>query len=494
MTVDPVLLIVIPLIAAFLVPMVSLFSRKIASFIPLIALLAMGGLAGHLLFSTGDTAITSTTGGFDPPWGISLVVTPLGALVSAMMIFVGIFVSLPSTAKVGKGYELWYNVFVMMTVTGAVGMVITGDLFNLFVFLEITSIGATVLAVLPRDGETKGLNWRGAASFAIISAVASFLILAAIALLYGATSTLNMAQMAQRAGEIPSFVAGTAFLLMFVGFGIEAEIFPLNGWAPDVYRGSRWGTASIFSGVVGKAGLIALLRISFIILGPAIGGTFPADLLMWAGLATFIVGEAAAFTSKDLYRMLGFSSIGAYGLILAAFASGSEMAIQAGVLLMLGHMLAKPILFSMIDRAGAGKRGDVTLSDLEGLGRRSTMSGVLFVGAALAMLGMPPSPTFWGKVMLFSSAGTQGQWALAAIVALGTLLEAGYMGRLIWKVMSPVKEEKKIKLPVLRLLPGLVALGLIILIGIQPAILNDILDRAAQEFMDRLNYIDWGGF
>jgi formate hydrogenlyase subunit 3/multisubunit Na+/H+ antiporter MnhD subunit len=372
---------------------------------------------------------------------------------------------------------------VMMATAGAVGMVITGDLFNMFVFLEITSISGTVLAALPRGDGEKGLNWKGAAGYAVISALASFLILGAIALLYGATSTLNIAQMAERMGDIHTYVAGTALLLVMIGFGIEAEIFPLNGWAPEVYRGSRWGTSSIFSGVIGKAGLIAMLKVISVVLAPALEGNIAMDILLWGGVITFVIGEAAAFTSKDLYRLWGFSSIGMFGLILTAFALGGENGIWAAVLIMIGHLISKPVLFSLTG-ALKHKDRDLPLSVLDGLVGRSKLTAFLLIGAALMLLGMPPSPIFWGKYFLFSGAGGDSNWLLIGVLIIGTLLEAGYIGKLLWRVVQTKEGGRSVKLPIATAVMASLAVALGILIGAVPGLLQDILDLVVMEFTD----------
>ncbi len=490
MTPDPVLLIVIPLLAAFLTPLVALGSKKFARYVPLIGVLAMGVVSLLLLKDLIEVqprtygaynTIESTTGGFQPPFGISLIVTPLGGLITFGMIMVALYVLVTSIQKKEDDKGPWFEMMAMMATAGAVGMVITGDLFNMFVFLEITSISGTILAALPRGNGEKGLNWKGAAGYAVISALASFLILAAIALLYGATSTLNIAQMAERVGSIDTFVAGTALLLMIIGFGIEAEIFPLNGWAPEVYRGSRWGTSTIFSGIIGKAGLIAMLKVVTVILAPALEGNIAMDILLWGGVITFIVGEAAAFTSKDLYRLWGFSSIGMFGLILAAFSLGGENGIYAAVLIMIGHLISKPVLFSLTG-AMRHKDRDLPLSVLDGLMGKSRVTAFLFIGAALMLLGMPPSPIFWGKYFLFSGAGGESNWLLVGLLIVGTLLEAGYIGKLLWRVLPKKEEAKAFKLPITTTVMALIAVALGVLLGAVPGLLQDIIDLVVLEF------------
>ncbi|MGA1873399.1 MAG: complex I subunit 5 family protein [Thermoplasmatota archaeon] len=483
MTPDPVLLIVFPLIAAFFTPLVSTFSKRTARFIPLLGVLSMGVVAVMILLDIAGESfkvVQSTTGGFQPPWGINLVVTPLGGLISVGMIGVAIYVLVSGIMKREKDGGPWFELMTMMATAGAVGMVITGDLFNMFVFLEITSISGTVLAALPRGNGKKGLNWKGAAGYAIISALASFLILAAVGILYGSTSTLNLAQMGARVESIDTFAAGAALLLIMVGFGIEAEIFPLNGWAPEVYRGSRWGSSSIFSGVIGKAGLIAMLKVVTIVLAPALEGNIVMDILLWGGIITFIVGEAAAFTSKDLYRLLGFSSIGMFGIILASFSLGGENGIWAGVLLIIGHMISKPVLFSLVG-ALSSRDGNTPLSVLDGLAGRSRTAGFLFIGALLMLLGMPPSPIFWGKYFLFAGAGGEENWLLMGVIIIGTILEAGYVGKLIWRAMPKEKESRPFKLPVATGIMAFLAVLAGLFIGVLPGVLEDLIGQVLWE-------------
>jgi len=495
MTPDPVLLIVFPLIAAFLTPLVSMVSKRLGRQVPLLGTFSMGVISLWLLleFVDMDTTmgpITTTTGGFQPPWGISLVVTPLTALVATGMIGVALYVLITSIQKKEQDSGPWFELFVMMAAAGAVGMVITGDLFNMFVFLEITSISGTVLAALPRGDPEKGLNWKGAVGYAVISALASFLILGGIALLYGSTSTLNLSQMAERTGDIDSFTAGAALLLMLIGFGVEAEIFPLNGWAPEVYRGSRWGSSSVFSGIIGKAGLIALVKVVTMVLAPALDGAFVMDILLWGGVITFVVGEAAAFTSRDLYRLLGFSSIGMFGLILAAFSLGGRAGIWAAVLILIGHMISKPVLFSL---SGAlhNKDRDAPLSTLDGLLSRSKGAGFLFIGAALMLLGMPPSPIFWGKYFLFTGAGGEENWLLVAIIIMGTLLEAGYIGKILWRVMQRTPGRRTVRLPITTVIMAFAAITIGLVIGLIPGIIEDLLWMVYTNF-EKLVYLPWG--
>ncbi|MEA3559329.1 MAG: proton-conducting transporter membrane subunit [Candidatus Thermoplasmatota archaeon] len=489
----PVLLIIIPLGTAFLTTLIATFSKKIARYLPLMGVLAMVIIAIFLLIEVVNSgSVTSVTGfqdreltdGGTIPLGIHLVATPLGALVALGMSGVALFVLTSHISDSGDRSEPWFSLLVMMATAGAVGMVITGDLFNLFVFLEITSISGTSLAALPRGKVKKGLNWKGALGYAIISALASFLILAGIALIYGATQTLNMGMIPARLLDADPFLIGTALILMLVGFGIEAEVFPLNGWAPDVYKGSRWGTSSIFSGVIGKAGLVAMIKVVLLMVGPALDGSLVADILLWGGAATFLVGEAAAFTSKDIYRLLGFSSIGMFGLMLVAFSLGSENGIWAGVFLILGHMILKPVLFSITGRI-TDRDTNTPLSKLDGLMDRSKTGAFLFGGAAIMLLGMPPSPIFWGKFYMINEIGAQGNWLLLGVILLGTLLEAGFIGRLLWRVFSGNGENGKTKIPFLQGTTAAVALGLSAAIGFMPGIIEPIINSIAEDLLGR---------
>jgi multicomponent Na+:H+ antiporter subunit D len=204
------------------------------------------------------------------------------------------------------------------------------------------------------------------------------------------------------------------------------------------------------------------------------------DILLWGGVITFIVGEAAAFTSRDLYRLLGFSSIGMFGLILASFSLGGQSGIWAGVMIMIGHIISKPVLFSI---AGILKHKDrdSPLSVLDGLLGRSRTAGLIFIIAALMLLGMPPSPIFWGKYFLFSEAGADGNWLLVGMIIIGTILEAGYIGKLLWRVMPWKYEGKPFRMPIPTGLMAVLAIGLGIVLGVMPFLIQDLLDQIVTE-------------
>jgi formate hydrogenlyase subunit 3/multisubunit Na+/H+ antiporter MnhD subunit len=207
------------------------------------------------------------------------------------------------------------------------------------------------------------------------------------------------------------------------------------------------------------------------------------DILMWAGVITFIVGEAAAFTSKDLYRLWGFSSIGMFGLMLAAFSLGGRWGIYAAVLIMVGHLISKPVLFSLTG-ALKHKDKDLPLSALDGLMGRSRITALLFIGAALMLLGMPPSPIFWGKFFLFRQVGTGSEWLLMGLLVIGMVLEAGYIGKILWRIMPKDRMSKPFKLPVTTLVMAVIAVALGIILGAAPVLLEDILDLIWIEFLD----------
>jgi formate hydrogenlyase subunit 3/multisubunit Na+/H+ antiporter MnhD subunit len=171
-----------------------------------------------------------------------------------------------------------------------------------------------------------------------------------------------------------------------------------------------------------------------------------------------------------------------FGLMLAAFSLGGRYGIYAAVLIMIGHLISKPVLFSLTG-ALKHKDKDLPLSALDGLAGRSRITAILFVGAALMLLGMPPSPIFWGKFFLFRQVGTGSEWLLMALLIIGMLLEAGYIGKVLWRILPKEEISKPFKLPITTMVMAVIAVSIGIIIGAAPVLLEDILDLIWLEFL-----------
>ncbi|EDY35095.1 NADH-Ubiquinone/plastoquinone (complex I), domain protein, partial [Aciduliprofundum boonei T469] len=315
----PVLLIAFPLLFAFLSPIIGLWSKKWVRYLVIFATALNATLAGFILMEALQHPIFDIIGGFQPPLGIVLMVGPLGAIIALIINIVAFIISIYNL-KVEKEPIVKYSMLYLLLVMGSTGMVLTGDLFNLFVFLEVTSIASYGLAAYNRDKK----GFMGAMKYVIIGSIGSTFVLLGITLIYSQLRTLNMLDIAARIGTMDPYVKIIAFTSLFLGFGVEAEMFPLNTWVPDAYDGAPHPISAAFASLPAKAGIFALSRVIFTM--------FSFTNFLWfvviMGLLTVFFGEIIAYTQKNLKKMLAYSSIGQMGMIIMGLGIGTTLAVE----------------------------------------------------------------------------------------------------------------------------------------------------------------------
>ena len=480
------LLIAIPLAAAFLIPLVSRVSRRVPRYIPPLALLANVILSFVLLPHTLHEPIVVSMGGWEPPFCINLVVGPLGTLLTVLISLVSFFIAIYAVTYIDKEPSDNYHVLFLLLVTGATGTVLTGDIFNLFVFFEILCISSYALTAYNRDKEGTEAGYK----YLVQGTVGSTLILIAIAFLYGLTGTLNMADIARRISSVDSFDLFVVFALFVVGFGVEAAVFPLNAWLPDAHSSAPATVSAILSGIAIKAGLYAIARTAYTLFNAS--GLFV--FLSALGVVTLVVGEVSAYRQReDVKRMLAYSSIGQIGLILFALGIATSSGIFGALFQLVNHAIAKSLLFLavgyMIRRVGSKQ-----LSSFGGLGRQMPVTCLLFAIAVFSLVGLPPFAGFMSKLsIVYAALATERGlfMAFVVIVLVTTVVEAGYFFRLVQTLYF--KESGNTAqggdTPLSGQLP-LVALGvLIVLIGVLPQIIAPVLRSGAEELLHRADYV-----
>jgi len=486
--VSPSLLIAIPLGSAFATPLVGLGSKRLAKCLPALALAADLVIALSLLPRVLQKAIVVSIGGFPPPFCINLMVGPLGLSLAILISLVGLLISIYAVGYIKTEPTEKYHALFLLLATGALGIVLTGDIFNLFVFFEILCIASYGLTAYEKDRP----GTEAAMKYLIQGTIGSTFILVAIGFLYGLFGTLNMADIA---AKVPSAEPLHLFLILaffVVGFGVEAAIFPLNAWLPDAHSSAPSSVSAILSAIAIKTGVYAIARVSYTLLN-AQGFLI---LLSLIGVVTLVVGEIAAYRQKDdIKRMLAYSSIGQIGLIVFAVGIGTSLGVFGALFQLLNHALAKCLLFLaagyMICRAGSKR-----LSDMEGLGRRMPLTAVAFTVAAFSLVGLPPFAGFMSKLSIVCAALKTARPAylgLAAVALAATVVEAGYFFRVVQGLYfkggerqpaRPVREA-----PPAALIPILVLAALIVAIGVCPQLVTDALDGAAKELFNRAAYV-----
>lgn len=486
------LLIAIPFFGAFLIPLVGLASKKASYYIPALAMLTNLGISLSLLPQVLRAPIVVSISGWTAPIAINFVVGPLGLGLAILISLVGFLVSVYGVGYIHEEPREKYHMLVLTLLTGATGMVLTGDIFNLFVFFEILSLSSYALTGYNRDrGGTEA-----AIKYLVQGSIGSAFILIGIALLYGMFGTLNMADIARAIstpinGLLPDpALVFTALSLLIVGFGVEAAIFPLNAWLPDAHSSAPSSVSAILSGIAIETGAYAVARIVYTIFD----GHGIMLVLAILGVITLLLGEMSAFQQKDdIKRLLAYSSIGQMGLIMLAFGIASNAGAFAALFQLVSHTLAKALLFLaigyMIYRVGSKK-----LSAFAGLGRKMPLTGTMIIIAMLSLVGVPPFAGFMSKFSIVRAALAQHSatyTGLVVLVLVATVIEVGYFMKLLQIMFFTQREgEEAVKeLPLSALIPITILAALIIAIGVYPHMITGLLQQAASGLVERSAYI-----
>lgn len=408
------LLVVLPLGAAFLVPLAGR-GRRGAIWIGNLAFLALLGIA--LLLS--GTELIYHVGAWPTPQGIDLRVDGLTTLMLLIVNGLALIAGISSIAFLkGAGYR--YYGLLLFLVAGMNGVVLTGDLFNLYVFMEIAAIASYALVAFQGEHEDLEASFK----YAILGGVSSALILVGITLLYGVTGTLNMGHIASRFAEAGvTGPARFAFALFFCGFGLKAAIVPFHAWLPDAYPAAPAPVSAIFAGIVSKAiGLYVLARLVFNVFGAE------ADILLllrWAGGVTMVAGGFLAVAQWDIKRLFACSSISQMGLILLALGFGTVGGVVGAIFHLLNHAVFKPLLFlncGEVERV-AGTRD---LRKMGGLRRQLPITSTTSLVASLSLVGIPPFCGFWSKLIIVIAGIQAGHPGFAVAVVLMSVVALVY--------------------------------------------------------------------
>ena len=417
--------VIVPLLAAALCVLASPW-RWVQRTIALVALTSNVVFSIVLLASVDgdDEMLVMQAGGWKVPLGITLAVDRLSAVMlvvsSLMMLSVLVY-------AIGQGAEesrfAAFDPVYLVLAAGVSASFVTGDLFNLFVAFEMMLVASYVLLTLGgRPGQV-----RSGMSYVVISLVASTFFITALALIYSATGTVNMAELSERIPELSPGVRTGFSLLLILVFGIKAGLFPLFFWLPDSYPTAPGAITAVFAGLLTKVGVYAIIRSQTLLFPPdAQQGTF---LLVLAGF-TMVVGVLGALAQDDLRRMLSFHIVSHIGYMIFGLALFTLAGIAGAVFYVVHHIVVKTALFlvaGLIERRAGSDR----LSRIGGLVRSAPMIAVLFALPALSIAGIPPFSGFVGKFALVGSGIESDEWAIVAVSLLVSLLTMYVMVR-IW--------------------------------------------------------------
>lgn len=430
---SPVFIVLLPLSASLLCLALSRFRRELGAWLVQFALLGAFlcslSILQQVLMSGGER-IHYWMGNWKPPIGIEFVVDPLNALVLCMITFIALVVSFYSKPFLENEdwlhYGGYYTLYGLLTV-GLCGMTITGDVFNMYVYLEIMSLAGYGLIAF---GGKKSML--AAFRYLLVGTIAASLYLIGIGYLYAMTGSLNMIDIGQR---ILPFVHTPLFAFVIacflISFGIKMALFPLHGWQPDAYTFSHPGVAGLISGCMSKVPAYAMLRYFFYVFG--IHNTVMealTNVLGIMGICGILIGSVMALAQYDFRRMLAYSSVAQLGYIAIGMAMGNVYGFIGAVLHLINHAFMKCCLFLIV--GGITYRfGEVNLYRLGGLNKEMPISSIAVVLAVLSMVGIPPTCGFFSKwyLMLGAYEGQQNIYIIVLVVS--SLLNAIYYFRII---------------------------------------------------------------
>ncbi|MDH3228327.1 MAG: monovalent cation/H+ antiporter subunit D family protein [Alphaproteobacteria bacterium] len=372
-------------------------------------------------------------GGWAPPWGIEFRLDAVNAFVVLIVAAIGAMVMLYAPKSVAReiGQDrayLFYAAY-LLCLAGLLGVTITGDAFNLFVFLEISSLSSYILISLGRDRRALYAAYQ----YLILGTIGATLYLIGVGLLYQATGTLNMADLAQRLGTLED-VRGVrvAFAFLTVGLSLKLALFPLHLWLPNAYTYAPSVVTAFLAATATKVAIYVLLRIFYTVFGADFSfGLIPLGsiLMVLAVLAMFTASTVAIFQS-DAKRMLAYSSVAQIGYMILGISLASVLGVAAGMLHLFNHALMKSALFLALGCV-FWRIGSVQIEDMAGLGRRMPWTMAAIVAGGLSLIGVPATVGFVSKWYLIQAALERDLWWLAGLILLSSLLAVIYVWRLV---------------------------------------------------------------
>lgn len=491
----PILAIVVPLFAGFLTPVVSIVAKRFGVerardwFVMGAAILMLLIVASMAPAVWRGEVLVYKLGGWSPPWGIVLAVDGLNLLVALIIASVVSLIAIYSVVYMERdsGLEKYYTLLMLVT-AGCMGVTLTGDVFNLFVFFEIMSISSYALVAFRRNWDSVEAGIK----YMIIGSLGTSFILLSITLMYGLVGSLNIADLAGKIEAIKAtqplpMIVPLMLTLFVVGFGIKIAMVPLHAWLPDAYQAAPSAVSALLSGATTTVGVYAMLRVSYMLFGALAIGT----MFIILGLVTMVVGGLMALTQRDLKRLLAYSSISQMGYILLGVGFGTAMGIQGGLFHLLNNAIYKVLLF-MCAGAIVYRVGTSNLDELGGLGKNMPITATLFIVGALAISGVPPFNGFASKWTIYVAGMEAGQPICTAIAVVMSALTLAYFLKAINSMFlgqqpEHLREVREAPLPML--FPMLVLAVFCVVLGILPSLGMDLVRPAQGAVMNQLGYI-----
>jgi multicomponent Na+:H+ antiporter subunit D len=500
------LLVAVPLAGAFLIMIMARFINGVPRILALITLLLLTFTSFWLLITRGAASSVYTLGGWEPvdnvPIGLYLIHDGFSALVLCIISLIGLLSVIYSVSYMARytSENYFYSLFCLM-IAGMNGVVLSGDIFNIFVFLEISAISSYALVAF---GVEKN-ELEATLKYQVLGAVASFMILFAIGFIYWSAKTLNIADI--RAAFSAGGQVGNHYILIQIlllsGFGLKAAIIPFHAWLPDAHSSAPSPISAMLSGVLIKAvGIYVIIRLFFNMFEITEG---MAILITTLGALSMATGVLLAIGQWDIKRLLAYHSISQMGYVIMSVGIGmilmardirseiAALAITGGIFHMLNHAAFKGLLFL---NAGAIEyaSGIRDLREMGGLARTMPVTSATSLAASLSISGIPPFNGFFSKLIIIVAA-VMGRFyllaALAALVSIITLASFMKFQRYAFYNLEPGKIKKEIRevpVPMLVSMVTLAVVCLLLSLLALPGIRETVLSPATDILMDQMKY------
>jgi len=428
----PALVVILPLMAA---PLCVLAHRALPAWLIYAVVSWAVFFISCLLFVETRVAgqVVYEMGGWAPPFGIELVIDRFNAIILMLVTGMSAMTSLYARKSIDAELprERAYLVYaaMLLLLCGLIGITVTGDAFNVFVFLEVSSLASySLIAMGP-----KRRALLSSFQYLIMGTVGGTFLLIGIGFLYVMTGSLNMADIAQRLPAVAhtrTVEAGLAFIV--VGLSLKAALFPLHAWLPNAYTYAPSSVSTFIASTGTKVAVYALMRFVFTVFGVSYAfGELPlGDVLIGLSVLAMLSGSVAAIFQTDVKRLLAWSSVAQMGYIVLGIALATPEGVTAAVTHMVNHGLIKGALFMAVGAMFWRMRA-CSLNDIAGLGKRMPYTSAAFVVGGLSLIGVPATAGFISKWVLLQAVLLEGYWWLAVAILVSSLLAVIYIAKVI---------------------------------------------------------------
>ena len=483
----PVLQVVLPLLAA---PLCLILRRPglawaIATGITWVLLAIALALLGRVL-ETGT--IHYLLGDWAAPWGIEYRIDTVSAFILVLVTTIGSVVMPYARASIEAEIPepriyLFYCLY-LLNLAGLLGIAITGDVFNLFVFLEISSLSSYVLISLGKDRRALTAAYR----YLVMGTIGATFYIIGVGMMYMMTGTLNMADLATiipAVADTRTIMAALAFLT--VGISLKLALFPLHMWLPNAYTYAPSAVTVFLAATGTKVAVYALIRILFTVFGGvdvfAIGGV--QEVLIVLASTAMLGGSAVAIYQTDIKRMLAYSSVAQIGYIVLGISLASVIGLTGGIVHLFNHALMKAALFMAMGCIFI-RIGSTSITDMEGIAKRMPLTMAAFVAGGLSLIGVPLTVGFVSKWYLIQAVLEKGWWPLVVVILVSSLFAVIY----VWRVIEvayfrpPPKGEQDVsEAPLSMLVPLGVMIAATYYFGIDATRTLDVATGAAETLL-----------